>query len=120
LKLIKEEKLSIRETRKKLGESDEPSESPSTKTFSPNKRSENSDGFELVLKKLDEIVHHNLRLDSLLEKLISERDQVAKSELLRQISSLRMENRKFCKMLEFIKDKERITSNAGGKTFFAK
>ncbi len=80
LKCIKEEKLSIKEAQQRLEEGVDAHHIPSQKKNAVDEIPEMpfSNALEVVMKKLDELFSHNVRMDKLIEKLILERDASGK------------------------------------------
>lgn len=104
LKLLKEDKLSIRDTRKALGEAD--AEEVENSNGVSLKRGEEvadvSRSLCVVLERLDSLCQSNERRDILLESLIRKSSKDDDAELMTQISRCRAETRETMKMYRML------------------
>jgi DNA-binding transcriptional MerR regulator len=103
IRLLKDEKLSIRAARKMLGEPDsiasEKHEDNSGQKFSPDAYEINR-SLMLVLEKLDRLCQSNERRDALLESILRRTDSKDGNQLIEQIARCRSETRETMKMYE--------------------
>ncbi len=100
VRLVREEKLSLREAKIRLGEISD----PEVRESSPNRNSAEepvvSRKLNQVLDKLEELATRNQRMDHLLEELLGERSQSKRDELLSQIMKCRDETREAIRLYD--------------------
>lgn len=106
LRLLKEDKVSIRKARELLGEPD--TRSSVVDPVLPVSHSNEQGGYELgkllmvVLDRLDSICRNNDNRDRLLENLLRNQTESSNEELLAQISRCRYETRETMKLCQMV------------------
>lgn len=113
LRLLKDEKLSIRKARQLLGEPDEDTSTMTVPAVENSHDSENTDVSRLlvmVLERLDHISRNNEQRDKLLQSLLKNQKNVENDELLEQIARCRIESRETVKLCQTVMQ-QRFKSN---------
>ena len=108
LDLVKEDRLSIREARLRLGEEAMPvSVSPSAAEIAPAlSREPVGAALQEVLAKLNKVCDQNSRIDRLLEALVCEKSEAHRRELLDQIARCRQETRDSVRLYEALRGRQ--------------